>query len=61
MFVGSHGRSYCSSGSGSHRVAVSCARAGQQNYTKYGPWVGTGYTSTAYCNARTASVQKQGD
>ena len=60
-YVGSYGRSYCSHGSGSHRVAVSCARPGQQNYTAYGPWVGTGRTSTAYCNARSSYVQKQGD
>lgn len=60
-FVGSYGRSYCTHGSGSHRVAVRCARPGSQLYTVYGPWVGTGHTSTAYCNARTSSVQTQGD
>lgn len=60
-FTGSYGQSYCAYGSGSHRVRVTCARAGQQNYYKYGPWVGTGSVSRAYCNARSSTVQKQGD
>lgn len=64
-YSGGYGRSYCASGSGSHRVRVSCDRQYTSDVIRYGPWVGTGSYSTASCSSsetpRASWVQTQGD
>jgi len=48
---GQGGASYCGSGTGVHRVAISCDVSWWPDYVRQGPWEVPGFVSNVRCNA----------